>query len=106
MAKSDGTIICCGLLLIFLNIMSGTPGGIAGVVIFWIIYFICVSIKRGSSSGSSGSRMSSQLEGLITNCPNCRAELIFNENEYKRCEHCGFDLEKNKDEINTNLPGK
>jgi len=48
-----GTVIMAGIIGIILNVMWRQPGGVMGVIVFWVLYFCCIGIK-GVVSDNSG----------------------------------------------------
>ncbi len=90
-----GTIIGMGVILIIMGSMSGMPGTIAGVFVFWVLYFGCMMIKGGSSgnSGYASKNNSHNKDVVILECPICKRTSVFEKDEMKKCKYCSQILD-------------
>jgi len=64
MAKMTGTVIMAGIIGIVLNVMWQQPGGVMGVIIFWVFYFCCIGIKGASSDNSENFKSKSGVKHI------------------------------------------
>ena len=95
MAKNVGLTIGMGIVLIIMSIMFRTPGGIAGVFLYWVFYFFCMAIKGDSSDNSSSTNKNiSYNKGVaILKCPKCNRTTVIEEDEIKKCKYCNQIME-------------
>ena len=95
MAKNIGLTIAMGVVLIIMSIMFRSPGGIAGVVLYWVFYFCCMAIKGDSSdnSASVNKNISYNKGVVILKCPKCNRTTVIEEDEIHKCKYCNYIID-------------